>query len=126
MKQQNQQLWNKKTRHKVFHEDVIFLMLLLQILSHLKHVGHDGSFALDVDAAGAIVLPDRRLAAGRSVRLTGALRDKILITVSHFESVVCREADYKQTDLIVGGEEMSLTVPLLWKWLQVLVKTGQQ
>lgn len=47
-------------------------------------------------------------------------------SLSHFESVVCREADYKQTDLIVGGEEMSLTVPLLWKWLQVLVKTGQQ
>lgn len=26
-------------------------------------------------------------------------------------------------DLIVGGDEASLTVPLLWKWLQFLVKT---
>lgn len=64
-------------------EDVTFLIFWLQVVSHLKHVGHDGSFALDVDAGRAIVLPDRRLAAGWSVRLTGALRDKILITVCH-------------------------------------------
>lgn len=49
--------------------------------SHLEHVGHDGPFAVDVDAAGAVVLPDRRLAAGRSLQLTGALRDKMLVTL---------------------------------------------
>lgn len=48
--------------------------------SHLEHVGHDGPFALDVDVAGAIVLPDRRLAAGWSLQLTGALRDKMFVT----------------------------------------------
>ncbi len=109
-----------------------FLVLLLQgqqHLSHLKHVGHDGSFALDVDAAGAIILPDCRLAAGWSLQLTGALRDKIPITVFHTLvhcSWICSETNYKQTDLIVGRDEATLTVPLLWKWLQVLIKTEQQ
>lgn len=40
--------------------------------THLKHVGHDGSSALDVNVAGAIVVSDRRLDGGR--RLPGALR----------------------------------------------------
>lgn len=57
-----------------------------QLLSHLKHVGHDVPFALDVDAADAIVLPDRRLAAGRRLQLTGALKGQIYF----IEFVVCR------------------------------------
>lgn len=60
-----------------------------QLLSHLKHVGHDGPSALDVDAAGAIVLPDRRLAAGRTLQLTGALSNKIPIAVCHCTAAGC-------------------------------------
>lgn len=49
--------------------------------THLKYIGHDGSSALDVDVAGAIVVSDRRLDSGRCLRLTGALRDKILVSL---------------------------------------------
>lgn len=45
--------------------------------SHHKRVGHDGSSALDVDAAGAVILTGRRLAAAVSLQLTGALKERV-------------------------------------------------
>lgn len=65
--------------------------------THLKHVGYDGSFALDVDAARAVVLPDRGLNAGQSLKVT--------------------------RNFTAGGDEAPLVVPLLWERLKVLEKT---
>lgn len=84
---------------------------------------------MDVDAAGAVVLSDRRLAAGRRLEMTGALKDKTQTTGSQWNiSLFCREVnrgDKRDTDLVVGGDEVSLTVPVLWKGLQVLVKSNK-
>lgn len=61
--------------------------------THLKHVGHDGSSALDVNVAGAIVVSDRRLDGGRCLRLSGALRDKVVDPVWRIEAEACRRDD---------------------------------
>lgn len=99
--------------------------------SYLEHVGHDGSFALDVDAAVAIVLADRWLAVGLGLKLTGSLRDKTQLTVwcAARRSVGLSQNALRlnrQRDLIVGCDEAALAVPLLWKRLQFLVKTKVQ
>lgn len=69
-----------------------------EVQTHLKHVGHEGSSASDVDTPRAIVPWDCWRPGGRSLQL-GALGDHILVP---------------------GGQEAALAQPGLRKRLKVL------